>query len=488
MDRVDRAQEIAHFVRGFLVAHGVDVRVDEDGVLTAKLPEDLAQDLGAPRKLRLSFSPTDVADAGKGLETVFLTFGHPLLDRMLAMAKPRGQATSLLLRSALRPDVLDAVRDFDPFSSESPTGQWHCAPGFLVRCFSRLSFPNAVARTLDKRVVFHAQVVFFFKVALISDEKRELVVSLWIDPVTEDVDRPVDLRDSHSFQLERSQDSSPEEYRFDRLYRTACARLESRLRRPMEAFQKEVSERLESELRRIEEYYSGLIQEQVEPLRKLFRRMAVASVRADLARTWQTEIRYRDEMAALKAELADLETKYEKELAAIQRGKAQRVREVKEKHHTRAEVTLTHAALVRVPRIEWRLRLIGQSARREVTLLADVLRRRLVGWECESCSGSLREQAFLCACSTLVCADCHHECAGCGRSHCRACSDGECHVCGRAVCPRCESVCPLFVPASPSPGPEAAMLVCRSCRDRWCLECATLCTFTAEGAVAVRET
>lgn len=492
-----QALEIAQFVQDFLAAHGVQACVDEAGLLTAQLPAKLAEELGAPRRLRVSFLPPQPGEGGKGQDAEFVTFGHPLLDRMLALTRSRGRAASLLVMGALDPGFLEALHACDPFQDIPPARMGQTEPGDAAedqtsepgdgrlgspaRRFTRLSFPNATSRTRSARVVYHAQVMFLFKVALLSDEKREFIFPLWIDPVTEEIVRAVDVSRSLDFRLEQDRERHEETYRLERLYRKACSQLEKRLQKPVRVFQEQVDERLAGELRRIEEYYGGLMQEQLEPLRKHFRRMAVASVRADLARTWDTENRYREELLALKSDLADLEARYEKELAALQREKAQRVQEVREKHRTRAEVTLTHAAVVRTPRVEWRLRLTGQGVRREVDVVYDVLRRRLIGWECESCAGPLGERVYLCSCSSLVCAACHRDCAGCGQSHCRSCSPGDCHVCGGPVCPRCETGCPLFPPESEI---RSDWAVCRDCRDRWCRPCRSLAFFQVDEVLA----
>lgn len=483
---MDRAREIAEFVRAFLAAHQVEAHVDKSGVLTAQLPRTLAEELGTAERLRLTFTPAQSVGEGEKPGAEFLTYGHPLLDRMLAMAKSRGRTTSLLVTSAIDPDFLDALHEYDPFrkatrkehspgvgGAEAKLNRGRLGP--LARRLSRLTFRNASPRTVEKRIVYHTQVLFVFKIALVSDEKRELIVSLLMDPVTEQIDRSVDVSGAVAFHPEQAGDPLQEEYRLDRLYRRACSHLSGRLQKTIRTYQSEVDDRLRRELRRIEEYYGGLIQEQIEPLRKLFRRMAVASVRADLARSWNTENRYRDEFLELKKESAFLEAQYEKELAALQREKAQRIREVREKHDARVEVTLTHAAFVRVPRVEWRVRLVGQGIRREIAPLFDVLRRRLVGWECESCTDGLGDNVYLCGCSSLVCADCHRECAGCGRVFCRSCSGGDCHICQGPVCPECTTTCPISLYVE-------ALKVCQSCRDEWCPQCRSITVFHAEDA------
>lgn len=474
-----RSREIAEFVSSFLAAHGIAVTWNDGNRLEAQLDESLAKELGTGRWLRLRFSPNTVKTRGWTPGEELIDLGHPLLDRMLELAKKRGQAACLLLTAGLEPSLLHASftgashqQEADQSGEERANG-W---PPALERCLSKFSFPNATVRSQSKRLVYHTQVLFHFKVSLLSDEKLERIVSVWIDPVTEAIDRPVDVRRSLSFYPAREGNAAPIQYRLERLYRQALNHLEKRLKSRVAAYEEGLNRRKQRELHRIEEYYQGLLQERVEPIRKLFRKMAVASVRADLARSWSTEWRYRETLAALKQESRLLEAQYEKDLAQLQREKEQRIQEVQEKYRTRVEARLTHAALVMVPRLEWRLQLAGR-AQRELTLLYDLLRRREVGWECESCAASMREGAFLCDCASVICQDCYAVCRDCGRGVCRSCSDATCHLCQRPLCPDCPSPCPLGLDSA------RELRVCAQCREEVCPACIRLSAFCAEGAV-----
>lgn len=462
---MDRSPEIESFVRRFLELHGCRLAAHGGGVLEAELPKELSGTLGAER-LRLAFAPPKAGDPG-GAE--YVTLGHPLLDQMLELAKSRGLAASLILPLGLDRDFLESVFSSNPFDPQSrgEEGEPHPQRPPLARRLERrlgsLRFAGMKVKLLSTRVLYHPQVMFFFKISFISDEKRERLISLLIDPYTEEIDRPVDLKGAMAFRC--AQQGGLEEYALRRLYRRACAHLDRRLAKVIESYQRALRERLLREERRIEEYYSELIQERVEPLRKLFRRMAVASVRADLARSWSAELRYREALAELKNESARLQAEWEKEFAALEDEKRRRIQEVREKHQGRMEAALTHAALVRVPRVEWRLHLAG-PVHREITVLYDVLRKRLVDWTCESCSGPLSEEVGLCDCGALVCRECRRTCPRCGRGVCRGCAAAFCHVCGGPVCPSCSPHCPLELELA------ASYPVCAGCRESECPWCA----------------
>ncbi|MFS8572433.1 MAG: hypothetical protein LOD85_05330 [Clostridia bacterium] len=486
-----RQDEIARFVAGFFTLNGAVLRWVDAGVLEVEVPEALRSRLGVCRKLRLAFSPR-AAESGPDQRVEYLTLGHPLLDRLLDEARSRGRTASVILPHGLDRELLEALSTANPFGTRSSRNRSGSAPAAelregsrprpedapaawrdLERRLGRLVFRVAGVKPLAARLVFHTQVMFFFRVSFISDEKRERTVSLLIDPYTEEIDRPVDLKAAAPFDL-GSGGLEGEPYALHRLYRRACDHLARRLARETGAYQAAVEARLRREERRIEEYYAGLIQERVDPLRKLFRRMAAARVGAELARSWSTGERYRQAFAALQQKADRLGAECEKELALLEREKEQRLREVREKHRARVEITLTQAALVRVPRVEWRLLLSG-SVQREVTVLYDLARRRLVGWECESCSGPLGDEVSLCQCRALVCRTCATHCPGCGRAVCRACAPARCHLCGGPVCPACGPECRAGLA-----GPGGPPAVCAACAAQYCGPCAAALSFLAE--------
>lgn len=475
---MEHSQEIAGFVHSFLKAHGVVAKIDDGARLEAQLPVSLADQLGTGQTLRLTFSQFEIGHERATTWGEFITIGHPLLDRMVELAKGRGQAASLLLTAGLNRQLLEEWLVDEPGRNPSArpvNADGHGLLSALERLLSELSFPNASARSLGKRLVYHTQVLFNFKISLVSDEKIERIVSIVIDPVTEEIDRSVDVRKAVTFHLPSEGDPVQEEYRLNRLYRRALSHLEKRLAARVADYQESLNNRMQRELQRIKEYYNGLIQERIEPIRKLFHKMAVASVRADLARSWSTEQRYREAFAALKEESRLLEARYEKELAQLKREKEQRIREMQEKYRARVEVALTHAAFVMVPRVEWRLHLTGR-AKRETAILYDLLRRRLVEWECECCGGPLGNQVYLCDCASLSCSECHGECSECGRSLCPSCAKGSCHLCHGPVCPNCTTACPLGL------GDSRPLDVCGACRQETCPSCIGLAFFHAEGA------
>ena len=278
------------------------------------------------------------------------------------------------------------------------------------------------------------------------------------------------MADAIAFNFEQAGDPVQESYRLDRLYRQACNHLQKRLQKTARQYQREVEARMGRELRRIEEYYGGLIQERVEPIRKLFRRMAVASVRADLARSWKTENRYREEFVELKKESDLLEAQYEKELAALQREK-ERVLEVREKYHARVEVALTHAAFVMVPRSSGGYTSpVGSAVRRYSSTMCC----GAASWTGSARAAPIRwTTRYTSAVRLVALLRLPPECPDCGRSFCRVCAHGVCHICDGPVCPDCTTSCPVAANG-------ATLEICDKCRREHCSECLAIARFHVE--------
>src|SRR5690606_21448988 len=146
-------------------------------------------------------------------------------------------------------------------------------------------------------------------------------------------------------------------YSVRRLYRKARERLAERIESMAKEFAAEADLRMTRELKRIDEYYRGLVEERIEPLRSVFRRMSSVGIRVDLARTWQTHVRDSEQAGKLRAEADEVERLFQSELQDLNREREQRAQEVREKYQARVEVSLSQGAHVMVPRFEWNVRL-----------------------------------------------------------------------------------------------------------------------------------
>ncbi len=457
----DHQDDVRRFVVKFLRSQGCDVRI-AGAVLDADLPADFAKNLGVGRHLTLRLQ----ADAPVA-EAELLTFGSPLLDRLLALAGERGRVSNLLFTTGLDPAFGQCVLAQNPFLP--PAGAVPRAYRRLCRTVGRFTLANGQIALERRRIVYQWQMLFVFRVAFVSDEKRENIIPVLIDPLTEEPDTLVDLADAMSFPLPPPADG----YSMTRLYRKACTVLEEQVGQELLALEREADQRLAHELKRIDEYYRELAQETLDPLRKTFRRMAALSVRTQLARSYESQNRFGSQLQKMKLAAKNLEGACETELLGLEEEKKRRQNELAEKYRTRMEVLLCSIAALRVPRVEYVLHLQG-PAERSTTFYYDILRDRNIDLNCDCCNTPL-QTAFLCGCGELVCPACFHICPACARPVCASCAAGRCHLCGAPVCAACAVPCPLSVPApvtpaSPAAGP-ATLLACPQCAGHYCLTC-----------------
>lgn len=479
--------QIRSFVLHFCQAFGLKVNQESDGSLLIHCGTELAETVGVAPTQRICFAPEQV-DA----HTEYVTLGHPLLDRLLALAKTRGKTTSVLFTFSLDPTFLQLTISYDP--TQTPPCDAPIACRRLWTTMGRLRFTNAKSRIVKARALNQLQVLFYFRVSFISDERQELLVPILIDPTTEAPTYLVGLEDAVSFVapvhvratrpeyplhsenevasdapvglaelLKSGQDVLPKDpYTLLRLYRTATEHLECELASDYAAFAAEAKLRLERERLRIEEYYAGLTQEMLEPLRRVFRRMASLSVRRQLTHSFQAQLKYTDQMVTMKQEANELEAQYTKDLEQLAKEKALRMRELDMKYQCRVVLHLVSVAAVHVPRLEYTFRIAGKQ-RREITILYDVLRDQIMDFACDACNRAL-ENVVLCSCGDLVCPHCSDVCA-CGEVVCADCHHTVCHVCGVFLCASCATSCPI------SQVSRMEIPVCAACRQEYCAEC-----------------
>lgn len=337
-------------------------------------------------------------------------------------------------------------------------------------------FANARVRERGRRLLHQRQVMFCFKVVYRSDETREQLVSLWVDPLTEAAD-PVPI-------LPGLVDMVPEGeapldgYPLQRLYRRACQRVRQAVLSRGRQLEQEAQQRLARDMVRLEDYYAGLREEALEPVARDLHRLEAARNRQRLWRfvggpshkeTDASEDAAGGELAALRARVDDI-------LAALAADRQRRIQEIRAKYRVRAEVALVGAALVWAPRVEMRCKLLGPAAR-DVVFYYDPVRSRFLDLECEGCGAPLTE-VYLCAEGDLVCARCFAPCAGCGQALCQRCTPCRCHLCDAPLCGRCDAACPLAAgggaPAAQAAAAGLRLSVCPACRTRTCPDCVAL--------------
>ncbi|MBO8142706.1 MAG: hypothetical protein H0Z37_11140 [Firmicutes bacterium] len=354
---------------------------------------------------------------------------------------------------------------------EPETGLDHPAAARMVRRLNELRFPNARVRELGRRIVHQRHVAFWFKLTFRSDEAGEELIAVLVDPLTEESVPLPPLDGAADFTPEQSSGT----YAVERLYRQACRHVSMVAEARSGPYQEAARARLARELDRIADYYRGLREEALESVAQQWRRQEAIRNRLRLRRSLTGSLTApageddsgEDSSAAASAFEARIRRVLD-ELAADQK---RRIEEMRRNYQVRAEATLAGAALLWVPRVELRYKMLGPS-RREAVFYYDPLREQCVDLRCEACDRPMRE-VYLCEAGELICSRCFGPCRACGRPVCRSCAQGECHLCGALLCGRCESRCPLSATAL------GTLDVCPACRELVCGSCAAMARFLA---------
>lgn len=261
------------------------------------------------------------------------------------------------------------------------------------------------------------------------------------------------------------------DYELLRLYAKACQYLQSKLPQAMKNLECETRARHDEEKSRLQEYYRQLSQEAMYPLRKLFRRLAVASVRADLARLPRTYATHVAQITSLKAEIEEIENNYRHDLEEIQQEMSWRLGELDARYATRVQVSLIGVAYIWAPYVEFAFHIPALG--NEHIYLYSCVTDEFVDTFCDSCQGMV-DHLTLCPCGNVVCSKCQGVCPDCTRQICCDCADGSCDVCGALVCKECSGVCP-----SPSilKTPSSETVICSKCREGTCNICISLTNY-----------
>jgi hypothetical protein len=358
---------------------------------------------------------------------------------------------------------------------------------------------------VKRRFLFKRQVLFSFRITFMADIKTTSFWSLLVDPCGEQPMPLVDLSKAlplppvwplianRGFSEKESLRTKArsgipsrwqswvvhqEQLAFDtgdyelyRLYMKACRYLESRLPKAMESSTLGARLRYEQEKERLEEYYHQLSQEAMYPLRKLFRRLAVVSVRSDLARSPETYAAYAEQISKVKREIEDVETRYQEYLEEIQQDMNWRLEELKARYGARVHVSLAGVVCIWAPYLEFTFHVPAVDG--ETIYLYSCMAHRFADTLCDTCD-ELADHLATCSCGNVVCENCYGLCPGCGKTVCAECSQTTCYVCGAFTCDKCIETCPLTTDVcihSHTQEEWTTSPLCRRCVESDCSVC-----------------
>lgn len=393
--------DLARFVLGFLEREGSIISPPAYGVHEVLIPDALAARLGVDSYLRLSFD-VEASDALR------LSVNHPLVEAI---------AEQLMQEMGYAQVYIDHVR-------LEKKGLYDVAA-------QAFSFPNArlaARRAAVPQAAFHHYLRFNFKVAFLSDEKQEQIVSVLLDVQGGYPVRDPDLLERLISSETRSTlpDLAVAKPRWQgagdaldsatylALLPRAQAAAEAEVAGRLGGLQARMQRFLEQDLARIEDYYDSLEKD-------LQQRRA----RSD---------------AGEEERRSSLEDKVQ----ALREERAAKLADIRARYQLRVELELINVLRIVQPK----LALPVEIANRRVTIIRfavwDPLVHRLEALVCDVC-GEPGEGLHLCTGGHLAHSHClAPQCIECNREYCQLCADQvqECVVCHRPVCRTSLRLCP----------------------------------------------
>ena len=406
--------ELADFVLNYYREGGAIVEPPAYGVYEVLLPDELASRLDVPAYQRFAFDDALATETDGAGEVTRLGYGHPLVESLIEAARQVPACTRLYVNTVRldKRGLADLARQ-------------------------ALSSPNArlaeVKDQAESRTLGH-YVRFNFKAALITDEKREQLLSVLMDAqggyaVKElaEIERLTTLETKPGFEHLPVMPPVwlPDEEPLSRqaleglLERAKRAALDE-LAEPLDSLQRRAARFLELDHARLEQYYDDM---QRDLKRRLERATDDPSTSSGQRRRKSLEDKLTAVQAEREAKLADAEAKY----------------------RLRVELELINLLVIAQPRLVLPMNVENRTATVTRTVVWNPLLHRIEPLTCDVC-GRASARLFLCTGGHLVHEECllPHQCVDCKRIYCHLCTDQmkACVVCDQPVCASSLNRCP----------------------------------------------
>jgi len=356
--------EVKAFVTSYLQAIGAGTQPLPTGALAVRWPPTHAAKFGPATTVAFD---TLVAEASNAELCVV---GSDLLDRILADASGRGFHCVARVDAGNEPPAEDVL-------------------------MANLKFPNArpsLAAT-DRGLVPY--LLFNFRVALVTDEKRELVRSVLLNGRTLQEHPAADVFLQESLTL--PEEKIVAEHDLAGAYRAACGALERAILREVEDVRAKAGALLASELQRIDQFYETSIQE-------LYKGRTQAPLEAE--RVFQAE-------------------------------RERRLDEARRKLAFSVTAKLVNARTILIPTVTLRVRIANARASKDLDLEYDAISLETNRPACESCHAAT-QTVYLCSRGHVACDACDRGCSFCDEIVCSNCAIDvlmQCEACIRKACP-----------------------------------------------------
>ncbi len=386
-------------VLGYCLQAGGLVEPPAYGIYEVLLPDEVAERINiAPHQL-FTFDPEDSREG-----VTYLHYGHPLVDAIANELRWQS-ANGIFFINSVRPEK----------------------PGLYAAAEKAFSLPNARLFPVPdaaEQVRLHHYVRFNFKVSLIADEKRELILPVWMDlqsgyPVNgAEIERlaPLDTENQIPVMMPaapalwtREPPLAPKT--LSALLERARKAVPGALGDTLAHLEKRLARYLELDRARLEEYYSDLLKDAERRLQK-------------------TEM---DRRPALEAKIAAISAEREAKLA-----------DVEQKYHLHIQLELINLAVIVLPKVDLVVEVRKRTAAVKRTFTWNPLLHVFEPLACDVC-GQAGAALQLCENGHLAHVEClAPQCVDCKRTYCQICAHElqDCVVCERPVCVHSMVRCP----------------------------------------------
>jgi hypothetical protein len=389
---------LEELVLGYCIQVGGLVEPPAYGIHEVLLPDEIASRWGVEADQRITFNADNNQDG-----VVYLHYGHPLVETIV---------NELRLQAANGQFFINQVRPEKP--------------GLFAAAEKTFSLPNAklfpMANAAEEARL-HQYVRFNFKVNLIADEKRELILPVWMDAQNGYTVDGVEIEREALLDTENQSPQIPMAPAYwNHTAPLAPETLAALLERARQSVTGVLGERLahlqtrltrylELDRARLDEYYTDLLQDARRRLQK-----------AD-----------GDRLPALESKIAAILSEREAKLA-----------DVEQKYHLRIQLELLNLAVITLPKLDLTVEIRKRSVAVQRILSWNPLLHAIDPLACDVC-GQAGVALVLCENGHLAHEAClAPQCVDCKRTYCQKCASEvqQCAVCERPVCTHSLVCCP----------------------------------------------
>jgi hypothetical protein len=396
---------LEQLVLGYIRQLGGVVEPPAYGAYETLLPDEAAARWKIPAEQKFTFDAAHQQDGA-----TFLHYGHALVETIVE--ELRGQsADGYFFINNVRPDK----------------------PGFKSEIEKAFSLPNAKIFFINNEkeaIHYHHYARFNFKVSLIADEKRELILPVWMDlqngyPVNgAEIERLAILDEESQFLhvqpapafWNREPALSPKT--LSALLERARQSVPAELGDTLTHLQKRLERFLELDRARLNSYYADLLKDAKKRLQKVDASTSSATGASTGSAT-------DDRHAALETKIEIINAERESKLA-----------DVEQKYHLRIQLELVNFAVIAMPKLDLTVEIRSRAATVKRAVTWNPLLHTIEPLLCEVCNRG-GTKLHLCENGHLVHAEClAPQCVECKREYCQNCAKEvtECVVCARPIC------------------------------------------------------